>query len=125
QYLFESYFKKTASIDERDELSGILNATTNKSEVLHLFEESWRKYKSDEVFISDEKSEKMLQHIFGRELAPVRRFKWLSLAAAVILAFLIIGYFMVINEKTVDSAIVSLSMNDVNPGSYKASLKLD
>ena len=130
QYLFEKYFDKTISSDERVELADLLNAETNRKEMINLFSETWQKYDGDGKIISAEKSDEMLGHIIGATtatamVAPVRKLKWWRIAAAAaILVFLVGGYLLVTNKRNAEPVIVNNLQNDVNPGSYKAKLTL-
>lgn len=130
QYLFEKYFDKTISSDERVELADLLNAETNRKEMMNLFSEIWQKYDGDGKIIAAEKSDEMLGHIIGATtatamVAPVRKLKWWRIAAAAaILVFLVGGYLLVTNKRNAEPVIVNNLENDVSPGLYKAKLTL-
>ena len=133
QYLFEQYFNKTASPEERTELANLISVEGNRDQTMELFTAAWEKYQGDDIIVSASKRDEMLQHILGKgnlenTVAPVRKFKWwrIAAAAAAILFFIAGGYWLIsINKKsTEEPSIAKTSSDDVNPGSYKARLTL-
>ncbi|HWB90359.1 MAG TPA: FecR domain-containing protein [Puia sp.] len=64
-YLFQKYFEKTASPDERAELALLMEDPVNKEKVLELFARSWEDYTGDGEIISSAGTEAMLMHILG------------------------------------------------------------
>jgi len=47
QHLFERYFDKTASPEERTELANLLSIEGNREQTLQLFTAAWEKYQVD------------------------------------------------------------------------------
>ena len=132
QYLFEQHFDKTASPEQRKELADLINDEASKDQVMQLFAAAWEKYQGDGVVVSAETTDQMLRNILGKgssddkviPMKPAREFKWWRIAAAVILFFLIGGNWF-LNKKTSEQLpIVKIPVNDVKPGSFKASLTL-
>ena len=131
QILFEKYFEKSASPEERDELSTLLQDESNREEAMQLFTTAWSTYAGDEMIIPDERREQMLEQIIGKIETPVKnpsnvlRMQWWRYAAAAaILVFVIGGYWLINNKKTTEPPVAKNTVNDVNPGSYKARLTL-
>jgi len=72
QYLFERYFEKTASEEERAELSEALNSGENKEQLMQLFAAAWDKYQGEGNIISPERSDEILNSIFRTQPAIIR-----------------------------------------------------
>jgi len=119
QYLFEKYFDKTASAEERKELSDLLNSDDNKEEMMQLFAASWERYHGDGDIIPAGRSLEILRQILLKDRVtetgettsieiPTRRIAWRSIAAAagVILIVCSAGY-LYLNKKQTPTEIVS------------------
>ncbi len=135
QHLFERYFDKTANLEEKDELATLLQDEANREEMMQLFNKAWERYQGDGDIVSVSTSDEMLKQILTptistigeEEKAPkIRRiFKWWRVAAAAsILVFAVGGYFLLNNKKTGSDQPTIAKVDDVNPGSYKAKLRL-
>jgi len=137
QYLFGQYFGKTASAEERTELTGLINNEANQEEVMQLFTAAWEKYQGDGMIIPAERTDEILQTILGknkdsatvREISPARRIQWGRIAAAaVIVLFLGSGaYFWLANKKTNDQPVTKVKepqVQDFLPGGNKAVLTI-
>ena len=134
QHLFERYFEKKASPEERTELANLIKVEANKDRTLQLFTALWEKYQGDGIVVPADKSDEMLEFILGKSnphdkvipMNPAKKFKWWRIAAAAaILVFLIGGYLFITDKKTVGPPVAKNTVDDVNPGSYKARLTLD
>ncbi len=111
QYLFEKYFDKTASAQDRKALDDLLRDDTNREEVMQLFTATWEKYQGDGKIIEPERSDEILQTIFGRvrknkdeiivrEIGSPRRIPWGRIAAAAIVIIMIgAGGYFYFNKK--------------------------
>lgn len=134
QYLFEKYFEKTASPEERSELANFISLEVNRDQIMQLFMATWENYRGDGLVLSAEKTDEILQHIIGKSsfhdkvipMNKLKKFRWWRIAAAAILLFLAGGYWLMVNndKPSHQPTIVKVPVNDVNPGSYKARLTL-
>lgn len=136
QYLFERYFEKTASPEERTELANFIGIESNRDQIMQLFTAAWERYQGDGMVVPAEKTDEMLAHILGKSsphdkvisMNPIRKFKWWRIsAAAAILVFIAGGYWLISNNKKSPEqpSIAKTYSGDVNPGSYKARLTLE
>src|SRR3546814_591032 len=98
QYLFEKYFQKTASPEERNELANLINDKANREMIMQLFHDAWEKYEGDGTILNAEKSNEILQRILREDKTPVaevvplgtdRKVKWWLSVAAAMLIFII------------------------------------
>lgn len=129
--LFEKYFSKTASPDERIELAGLINEAQNKEEIIRLFSNAWEKYQGDGMIISAEKTEEILEHILGKRKAAAvhemntRNFKWWRwIAAAVVISIIATGIFLIANRNSNMQIAKKEIKTDVAPGKQGAILTL-
>lgn len=134
EHLFERYFDKTASPQERDELATLLQDEENREEIMQLFNKAWESYQGDGEILAVSTSDEMLKQILttalsqsreGKEAPKIRRiFKWWRVAAAAILVFVVGGYFLLNNNRPGTNHPTIAIVEDINPGTYKAKLKL-
>ena len=136
KHLFEKYFEKTASPEEREELSDLISVESNKDYIMQLFAASWEKYQVDGMVVSSEKKDEILQHILGKNssnsyvipMSQAKKFRWWRIAAAAILLFIAGGsYWLSTGSKKTSqqTPVANIPATDVNPGSFKARLTLD
>ncbi|MBN8851519.1 MAG: hypothetical protein BGO55_04380 [Sphingobacteriales bacterium 50-39] len=137
-YLFEKYYAKTASPEEKAELAHLITMENYREQVMQLFADAWEKYEGGGTVISAERTEEMLRHILHeppslalvdvRKGTQVRRIPgWLRVTAAAAVLLLILRGFQLWNHRpthAVNTPIAQLHAADVKPGSYKASLVL-
>jgi transmembrane sensor len=136
KYLFEKYFDKTASEDEKTELADLINNEANRDAVMQLFSSAWEKYQGNGNVISSQKADEMLQYILTKNVSqdatviPLnghRKFKrWHIAAAAAILIFIGGSYLLTNSSKkpSQQTPVATVPANDVNPGEFKARLTL-
>jgi transmembrane sensor len=132
--LFEKYFNKTASPEERAELASLVNEAGNKEAVMHLFTNAWEKYQGDGNIVSAEKTGEILDHILGKSKLPVHKvvtgnFKWWRqiAAAVIILAALGAGWFVLSDKNKNNIAQLSQERrfkNDISPARQQVILTL-
>jgi transmembrane sensor len=139
-YLFNAYFTKTATLDERDELMELLAQSENDAHVKTLLAETWYRFNGQSQVFNDSKGEEMLTNILQKGSAnkPVtviagykRSFSWSRIAAAAaILFFTFTGVYLWLQPKrpghsTAQLKEVSANAKDVIvPGRNKAVLTL-
>ncbi|OQP52659.1 hypothetical protein A4H97_25405 [Niastella yeongjuensis] len=129
KYLFQRYFNKTASQDERKELADLISDDHNKNRFMQLMSETWEHYQNDGDWITASASDAMLKHILAKEETsevPVKRIAWPRLAAAAAVLIIIAGaaWFIINNNKKETPAAIQELAQDAAPGSYKAQLTL-
>jgi ferric-dicitrate binding protein FerR (iron transport regulator) len=73
EHLFQKYFDKTASADERMELAQLMEDPANKAAVMHLFHRSWEDYSGDGEIVTPGVAEAMLGQILGSRADAARR----------------------------------------------------
>ncbi|MBL4674985.1 MAG: FecR family protein [Mucilaginibacter sp.] len=133
QYLFERFYKKTATPQERDELFAVIDAGTTDDELSVLIKKSWDDLEIDEDIFGDVKTQRMLQSILqkkGNPSSPIRRkFRgWIPILSAA--AILLVTGVVLYQHQTVQIAKPVLVAkkkrlyNDALPGGNKATLKL-
>ena len=129
RFLFQRYFDKTASQDERKELTGLISHDHKKNLFMQLLSETWEHYQNDGDWIAAASSDTMLKQILAKEPAkeaPVKRIGWPRMVAAAAVLIIIAGaaWFIINNNKRVMPAVVSGLAHDAAPGSFKAQLTL-
>jgi transmembrane sensor len=139
QFLFEKYFNKTASEDERAELADLVNMESHKETFHQLLTAAWEQYEGDGMVLSQEESDEMLQSILfmpapsipvgaGSAAARIRRMPVrFRIAAAAILILLLAGVYRYgVSHRSASAPIkmATVASHDVRPGTYKASLIL-
>lgn len=139
-YLFQAYFSKSATPDEREELMQLLLKVENDDKIKALLAETWQQFNGQDQIFNDEQCELMLSNILQKgsasKLAPVirmhkRSFGWLRIvAAAVILLFAVSGIYLWLNhnnqvQQLAQSKRVSNEAKvSIVPGGNKAMLTL-
>ena len=137
-YLFQSYFNKTASSNERDELMTLLERAENDQQVKTLLAEAWARTNLTTRVFDHNEGEEMLAKILlaqkADEFIPVipsyrKTFNWRRIAAvAAILAITLTGaYFLFNRESKQNIAQPATSANQkdiIVPGGDKAILTL-
>lgn len=135
QYLFQQYFEKKASAEERTELANLLEDDNNREHIMNLFTVKWATYPGDGEVISEDASNEMLKQILEKTIVENevisieknRKFNWRQIAAAAaIISFIAVGYWLFTNnKKSIEAPVIAKNINeDVNPGSFKARLTL-
>jgi ferric-dicitrate binding protein FerR (iron transport regulator) len=132
EHLFQKYFDKTASPEERIELAGLMEDPANKEEIMRLFHSGWEGYSGDGEIISSGRAEAMLGQVLGNRAdavkAPVKRMSvWRVVAAAAIL-FAIAGGAWLWREKdqaAKQAPAIAQTSSNVQPGRNGAILTLD
>jgi transmembrane sensor len=139
-YLYQAYFNKTASPNERDELMELLLQFENDEQVKTLLAETWQQFNSQSQLFNDSQGEDMLANILqkgtAKKPAPVistykRSFRRLHIAAAAaILLFTFTGvYFWLKPQEPVRPLVQSKTItkdvkNAIVRGGNKAVLTL-
>ncbi len=135
RYLFDRYYSKTATPQERDELFAVINAGASDEELSLLIRQAWDDLKPDAALFNNDKPNQMLSNILGAEglgkQAKNRNdiFLWGKIAAAAImLVVLTFGVYNYLHPKKAaqQPQIVKVKRphNDALPGGNKAVLTL-
>lgn len=122
-YLFYRYFQKTASQEELDELSLLINEPANENAVKLLMEEAYLLFEPKGNVLSETQSEA----IFSNVQANTRKHKvwWRAMAAAAsVLVLISAGFYGWLSMKGKTPAPVMAQQQDVKPGTNKAVLHL-
>nr|WP_294944524.1 FecR family protein [uncultured Mucilaginibacter sp.] len=134
QYLFDCYYNKTATPQERDELFAIIDAGERDEELSRLIRQAWDGLKPDAPLFDTERSAAILGSILGAT-APANPKKtnsniklWVRLAAAgVVLLFAgVCAHWHIKQKKTPQTQVVVIKrpQHDALPGGNKAILTL-
>jgi ferric-dicitrate binding protein FerR (iron transport regulator) len=108
KYLFEKYFNKTATEGEVDELTAVLDDTSNLDFIFELLADKWEGFKMEEpAKYSDEKIDLVWRKITATNELPEkviqinnrRSFKWIRWAAAAVILFAVGILWITINNK--------------------------
>lgn len=135
QYLFERYYKKTATPQERDELFAVINAGKTDDELSALIKQAWDDLESSEDVFGNAKTQRMLQNILRTEQdaspSPIRRRfrKWfpvLAAAATLLVTGIILYRYQTaqVTKPVITATKKKKIVNDALPGGNKATLKL-
>lgn len=139
QFLFEKYFNKTASAEEKAELADLVGMESHRETFLQLLTAAWEQYEGEGMVLSREESDEMLQSILfmsapsipvgaGKTAATIRRMPVrLRIAAAAIFILLLAGVYRYhVSHRFAGSPIkmATIAAPDVRPGTYKARLIL-
>jgi transmembrane sensor len=135
-YLFNSYYNKTASKQETEELFQLLN-TTSDEEVAVFIREAWDNLQIEKPLFDSEKSFELLNRILPKEAVPNNleeaivnnAMRWYSIFSkslvAAILIFISVGtYFWLRPASEPKAKIVSNVFYDAPPGGNRAALTL-
>ncbi|MGI8582641.1 MAG: FecR family protein [Chitinophagaceae bacterium] len=128
EILFEKYFQKTANPQEIAELAKLVDEAANKDAVMQLFTNTWQKYEGNDVIVTPERSEEILDHILGKTHSkPARVIRWWRpAAAAAILLFMVSGAWYLLNKDhiTKNPVAIQKTITDIQPGTDGAILTL-
>lgn len=130
RYLFQRYFNKTASAEERGELTTLIGNDNNKALFMQLLSEAWEGYEGGDEGLTADASDAMLKQILAKETndpqTPVRRVVWLRMIAAAAVLIIIAGaaWFILNNTNKTAPQVVQEVAHDAAPGSFKAQLTL-
>jgi transmembrane sensor len=135
QYLFQKYFDKTATAEERTELAAMIDNEDHHAVVMQVFKAAWENFEGEAQVLTNEKTEEILHHILGNgfheEKLPAIRaipliWKRVAVAASVML-LLGIGAWMVYSSQSSRTAMAKTNQpvnQDVLPGKDGAILTL-
>ncbi len=135
-YLFNSYFDKTATEEERDELFRLIQLSENDQELSGLISEAWENIKVQGPLFELSKSEDILSKILHHHDQEAQKdfskpaisyFYWIKPAvAAIVLVFISVAVFLFTNPPRQNKQIIvkSRPLSDAFPGGNKAILKL-
>ncbi|TSD67345.1 DUF4974 domain-containing protein [Inquilinus sp. KBS0705] len=134
-YLFNCYYNKTATPQERDELFKIIAAGESDKQLSNLIRDAWESLHIDAPLFDAQKTDELLNNILKAESAPINinrnntLFLWLKIsAAAAVLVFLGFGayHFLGDGEQPVQKKIAKAKpvLHDALPGGDKAILTL-
>jgi transmembrane sensor len=134
-YLFDRYYSKTATLQERDELFAIINAAASDEELSLLIRQAWDDLKPGKPLFDADKTNTMLSNILGADALDKQEkthnniFFWARIATAAI-ALLFIGFGIhqrMCRHKPLQSQLVKIkhsTLHDALPGGNKAILTL-
>lgn len=131
-YLFNRYFEKTATPEEKEELLGLLALSADDEQLTLLLRRAWDDFKADEAIFTPAQSEKIIQSILYPTAADnvitmetVRaRISWEKyVAAAAVLLVVGVGLFYKSRSPKTMPQQAKLT-HDVAPGGDKATLTL-
>lgn len=122
-YLFYRYFQKTASREELDELSLLMNQPENEAAVKLLMEEAFLLFEPKGNVLSDTQSEQILTNVQSHTRKHINWWRSLAAAAAV-LVVMAAGFYGWRSMSWKEEAPVMAAQNDVPPGTNKAVLHL-
>jgi transmembrane sensor len=131
-YLFNSYFEKTATQEETQELLQLLALSADDEQLTMLLRNAWENLQTENPFFSSIKSEEMVQYILNPQatdnvvhLKPVSKtgvwYKYAAVAAVLLLVGASLYFVLHSNRGLPKQAKVA---NDVAPGGNKAVLTL-
>jgi len=135
RYLFDRYYSKTATLQERDELFAIIEAGESDHVLSALIQKAWDEMETGQPFFDPNKTNVILNNVLvsGQSLKIPknynRKLNWIKVsAAAVVMLFMgIVAYqYVAKRKKTVTHIAVNPQRphNDALPGSNKAVLTL-
>lgn len=136
-YLFERYFNKTATNNERDELMAWISQNENADQTKVLMDQAWKEFNGKNIVFTEDQGKEMLRHILQKNLkgpgAPKRNPKriyhhWIKIAAAItIFAILSTGGYLWFSSRHQHANLTynnTTQKPDVPPGGNKAILTL-
>ncbi|RYU91591.1 FecR family protein [Mucilaginibacter terrigena] len=133
RYLFDRYYSKTATPQERDELFAAINAGASDEELSLLIRQAWDDLKPDTRLFSTDKTSAILKNILGADEngKPVKKrgniILWTKIAtAAIVLFFVGIGFHKLMRQQNTVQHITKTKpiLHDAQPGGNKAVLTL-
>lgn len=122
-YLFYRYFQKTASREELDELSLLINEPENEAAVKLLMEEAYLLFEPQGNVLSETQSEQILTNVQSHTRKHISWWRRIAVAAAV-LVLASAGIYGWLQMGDWKPAPVIARQNDVLPGTNKAVLHL-
>ncbi|MRG45020.1 DUF4974 domain-containing protein [Chitinophaga sp. SYP-B3965] len=122
-YLFYRYFQKTATRQELDELSLLMDQPENEAAVKLLMEEAYLLFEPKGNVFSDTQSEQILSNVQSHTRKHINWWRGLAAAAAV-LVVIFAGFYSWRSMSWKEEAAVMTAQNDVPPGTNKAVLHL-
>lgn len=122
-YLFYRYFQKTASREELDELSLLINEPENEAAVKLLMEEAYLLFEPQGNVLSETQSEQILTNVQSHTRKHITWWRRIAVAAAV-LVFVSAGLYGWLQMGDWKPEPVIARQNDVPPGTNKAVLHL-
>jgi transmembrane sensor len=136
RYLFDRYYSKTATPQERDELFAIINDGAGNEELSLLIRQAWDDLKPTAPLFDNGKTNAMLSKILGADASQKHSnnrnniFLWAKISiAATILFFVGFGFYLHGHrpQKQTQTALIKAKhkvLNDALPGGNKAVLTL-
>ena len=133
--MFQKYFDKTATTEERTELAVMIDNEDNRASVMQVFKAAWEKYEGEAQILTNEKTEEILHHILGNGFheqkivaIPATPLIWKRImVAASVMLLLVIGAWMVYSRqssRTTMAKTIQPVTRDVQPGKDGAILTL-
>lgn len=131
-YLFNRYFEKSASVEEREELFHLLNLSANDEQLTVLLRQAWNKFQIEHPFFEPAKSEQILKLILhteaknmGEAITVKSIFNWRRYAAAAAVLFITgLCVFFALKTTKVNKVVFKVKQHDAMPGGNKAILTL-
>ncbi len=136
RYLFDRYYSKTATPQERDELFAIINNGAGNEELSLLIRQAWDDLKPTAPLFNNGKTNAMLSKILGADASQKHSnsrnniFLWAKIStAATVLLFIGFGFYLHGHrpQKQAQTTLVKAKHNishDALPGGNKAVLTL-
>ena len=141
-YLFQKYFDKTATPEERAEFIRLTASDEHAMELRSLMQQAWVASEQSPPIFNEDQSQSMLRNVLEQAKspgqsapampapAPIRRIPWARTAAAAAILILVIGGITLWQRHaTADSKIAKANPEILKPaivpGSNKATLTLD
>lgn len=134
RYLFDRYYSKTATPQERDELLAIINDGAGDDELSLLIRQAWDDLKPAAPLFNTDKTNTMLSKILGADATGKHSknrnniFLWAKISAAAIVLFFV-GFGIYLHhhapkQQTALAKAEKLILHDALPGGNKAVLTL-
>lgn len=146
RYLFERYFEKVDTPEERAELARYLGTNAHDEQMMELFTEAWERYQGDGIIITEARADEMINHILRSPENPIsgqtgsgdpeatpeggiirKLFPWKLFAVAAAVVVLLLGGYRVwtlLYGKDSGTVPIAKAAHDVKPGTFRASLTL-
>ncbi len=138
-YLFQAYFNKSATVQDRNELMELVAKSNNDEELKMLMTEAWFKFSSQSQVFSEATGDEILSNILQKDKTnfntPVIEkynpsFKWMRIAAAAVLIIAVAGISFWFQKKqpqqpiAQSKKIITPVSKPITPGGNKAVLTL-